>query len=153
MRGRHAARALSAGLLAACGLTAAACGGPALDDTAGTPPPTATRAAAPATLHPLGRRYLDAVAARDANAVAGVFAPDAVVVDVGREIRGREAIRHWAATEVVGGDCTLLHHTPHAGGTTLLVRFRPGGTGAGFRARYRFDITGELITRATLEYA
>ncbi|CAL9459350.1 hypothetical protein SUDANB95_02588 [Actinosynnema sp. ALI-1.44] len=104
------------------------------------------------TLDPSARRYLDAVAARDADAVAAAFTPDAVVVDVGREIRGREAIRAWAENEVIGGAYTLLDHTRHDGGTTMLVRFQPGGTG-GFRANYRFDITDGRITKATLEYA
>ncbi|MER6346530.1 nuclear transport factor 2 family protein [Streptomyces sp. NPDC001595] len=104
-------------------------------------------------LDPAARRYLDAVAARDARAVAAAFTPDGLVVDVGREIRGGDAIRRWAEAEVVDGDYTLLDHTPHADGTTLLVRFRPGGTGDGFRAHYRFDITDGLISRATLEYA
>ncbi|MCG0065583.1 hypothetical protein L0F81_20185, partial [Streptomyces tricolor] len=91
--------------------------------------------------------------APDAAGVAAAFAPDGLVVDVGREIRGRDAIRRWAAAEVIGGAYTLLDHTPHPGGTTRLVRFRPGGTGDGFRARYRLDLTDGLITRATLEYA
>jgi hypothetical protein len=104
------------------------------------------------SLDPAARRYLDAVAARDADAVAAAFTPDAVVVDVGREIRGRDAIRAWADAEVVGGVYTLLDHTPRAGGTTLLVRFQPGGVG-GIRATYRFDIADGLIVRATLEYA
>jgi hypothetical protein len=93
------------------------------------------------------------VAAEDADAVAAAFARAGLVVDVGREIRGREEIRRWAAAEVVGGRYTVLDATPRTGGTTLLVRFRPGGTGDGFRARYHFDITDGLITRATLEYA
>lgn len=104
------------------------------------------------TLDPAARRYLDAVAARDADAVAAAFAPDAVVVDVGREIRGRDAIRAWAEAEVVGGVYTLLDHAPRPGGVTMLVRFQPGGVG-GFRADYGFDITDGLITKATLEYA
>ncbi|GAA0244983.1 hypothetical protein GCM10010492_50400 [Saccharothrix mutabilis subsp. mutabilis] len=46
------------------------------------------------------------------------------------------------------GTYTLLDHTP----TTMLVRFRPGGT-SGFRVNYRFDLNDGLITKATLEYA
>jgi SnoaL-like domain len=113
----------------------------------------ATSPAAPrGPLDPAAQRYLDAVAAKDADAVAAAFAPDGLVVDVGREIRGREAIRRWAENEVIGGIYTLLDHTPRAGGVTMLVRFQPGGTG-GFRANYSFDIADGLITKATLEYA
>ncbi len=89
-----------------------------------------------------------------AGVVAGVVLVGGVVAvaDVGREIRGRDAIRAWAEAEVIGGTYTLLDHTPREGGTTMLVRFQPAGMGA-FRASYRFDITDDLITKAVLEYA
>ncbi|MEU9828190.1 nuclear transport factor 2 family protein [Micromonospora chersina] len=103
-------------------------------------------------LDPAAQRYFDAVSAKDADAVAAAFAADAVVVDVGREIRGREAIRRWAEREVVGGVYTLLGHTPHPDGVTVLVRFQPGGVG-GFRANYRLSVTDGLISRADLRYA
>ncbi|MFG1679115.1 nuclear transport factor 2 family protein [Nonomuraea sp. NPDC049269] len=112
------------------------------------PSPTASRG----PLDPAAQRYLDAVAAKDADVLAAAFAPDGLVIDVGREIRGRDAIRRWAADEVIGGVYTLLNHTPRTGGVTMLVRFQPGGAG-GFRANYHFDITNGLITKATLEYA
>ncbi|GAB1516180.1 nuclear transport factor 2 family protein [Actinophytocola sp. KF-1] len=114
--------------------------------------PLPSSTASVGALDPAAGRYLDAVAAGDADAVAAVFAPDAVVVDVGREIRGRDAIRAWAQAEVIGGRYTLIDHTPRDGGTTMLVRFEPGGM-AGFRASYRFDISDGLITTAILEYA
>ncbi|MBB3730822.1 nuclear transport factor 2 family protein [Nonomuraea dietziae] len=115
-------------------------------------PQAATTAQAPADLDPAARRYVDAVAAEDLDALVASFTPDAVIVDVGREIRGHDAIRHWADTEVIGGRLTVLGNTPRRGGTTMLVTFAPGGTG-GFRASYSFDISGGLITRATLQYA
>ncbi|MEV0150679.1 MULTISPECIES: nuclear transport factor 2 family protein [unclassified Nonomuraea] len=114
--------------------------------------PLPSRAASLGPLDPAAQRYLDAVAAEDTDALTAAFAPDALVVDVGRQIRGRNAIRRWAANEVIGGVYTLLEHTPRAGGVTMLVRFRPGGVG-GFRANYHFDISHGLITKATLEYA
>ncbi|MEU4723561.1 nuclear transport factor 2 family protein [Nonomuraea dietziae] len=112
----------------------------------------ATTAQAPTDLDPAARRYVDAVAAEDLDALVASFTPDAVIVDVGREIRGHDAIRHWADTEVIGGRLTVLGNTPRKGGTTMLVTFAPGATG-GFRASYSFDISGGLITRATLQYA
>ncbi|GHF67607.1 nuclear transport factor 2 family protein [Streptomyces griseosporeus] len=158
---RPAVLAAAVAALAVAAGAAALTGGDLLGgdtDGAAARPPAASRTSparslAPSALHPAARRYFDAVAGEDADAVAAAFAADGLVVDVGREIRGRDAIRQWAADEVVGGDYTVLDHTPHTTGTTLLVRFRPGGTGDGFRARYRFDITDGLITRATLEYA
>lgn len=103
------------------------------------------------SLDPAAQRYLDAAAARDAAAVAAAFAPDATVIDVSREIRGREAIRRWAAEEVIGGTYTLLGHSPRTGGTTMMLHFHPGDSGR-LRATYNFDITGGLITRADLQY-
>jgi hypothetical protein len=117
-----------------------------------TPQTGSSTADSRGALDPAAQRYLDAVADRDADAVAAAFTPDGLVVDVGREIRGRAAIRQWAANEVIGGVYTLLDHIPRASGVTLLVRFQPGGVG-GFRANYHFDITDGLITKATLEYA
>ncbi|MFF8607127.1 nuclear transport factor 2 family protein [Streptomyces sp. NPDC015346] len=152
---RAVTAACAAALVLALAGTTAACG------TSPTPrpadaPDAARRSQSPSPssgpLDPAAQRYLDAVAAKDADAVAAAFAADAVVVDVGREIRGRAAIRQWAADEVVGGVYTLLGHTPRTNGTTMLVRFQPGGTG-GFRAAYSFDIADGLITRADLQYA
>ncbi|MFC8424667.1 hypothetical protein ACFUN7_27960 [Streptomyces sp. NPDC057236] len=80
----------------------------------GTTPSTPVRS----SLGPLdlaAQRYFDAVAARDAHAVAAAFAPDGLVVDVGREIRSRDEIRRRAADEVVDGVYTLLDHTPPHG--------------------------------------
>ncbi|CAL9493026.1 hypothetical protein SUDANB95_03257 [Actinosynnema sp. ALI-1.44] len=113
-----------------------------------TPSPsgTATR------LDPAARRYVDAVAAGDLDELVGAFAPEAVVVDVGREIRGHDAIRHWADTEVIGGRLTVLESTARPGGVTMLVRFEPGGAG-GFRARYSFDVRDGVIVKADLQYA
>lgn len=162
MRTRIAA---AAGVLAIGGVAIVGCGqqqpgtvarpAPSASPTAGQSsaggqPSPSTPAAG--SLDPAAQRYLDAVAAKNADALAACFALDGLVIDVGREIRGRDAIRQWAANEVIGGVYTLLEHKPRPGGVTMLVRFQPGGTG-GFRANYHFDITGGLITKATLEYA
>ncbi|MEU7530505.1 nuclear transport factor 2 family protein [Saccharothrix sp. NPDC042600] len=103
-------------------------------------------------LDPAARRYVDAVAAGDLDGLVDSFAPEAVIVDVGREIRGHDAIRHWADTEVIGGRLTVLESTARPGGVTMLVRFEPGGTG-GFRARYSFDVRDGVIVKADLQYA
>ncbi|MFG1659949.1 nuclear transport factor 2 family protein [Micromonospora chersina] len=122
----------------------------AVAEDAVTPLTIATGSQEP--LDPAAQRYFDAVRAEDADAVTAAFAADAVVVDVGREIRGRDAIRRWAEREVVGGVYTVLGHTPHPDGVTVLVRFQPGGVG-GFRANYHLTLTDGLINRAVLQYA
>ncbi|NUS74109.1 MAG: nuclear transport factor 2 family protein [Corynebacteriales bacterium] len=104
------------------------------------------------SLPPAAQRYVDAVAADDLDGLVAAFAPDALIVDVGREIRGHDAIRHWADTEVIGGRLTVLNNEPDERGTTMLVRFAPSGTG-GFEARYVFYIENDHIVRAELTYA
>jgi hypothetical protein len=51
--------------------------------------------------------YIRAINARDAAAFQSSFAPDAVVRDVGREIRGIGAIKEWAAHEIFAVNVTL----------------------------------------------
>src|ERR1043166_9066154 len=51
--------------------------------------------------------YIRAVNARDADALQSSFAHDAVVKDVGREIRGLAAIKEWADHEIFAVNVTL----------------------------------------------
>ena len=51
--------------------------------------------------------YIRAINARDADAFQSSFAHDAVVKDVGREIRGIAAIKEWANHEIFAVNVTL----------------------------------------------
>ena len=51
--------------------------------------------------------YIRAINARDADAFQSSFAHDAVVKDVGREIRGIAAIKEWADREIFAVNVTL----------------------------------------------
>jgi nuclear transport factor 2 (NTF2) superfamily protein len=51
--------------------------------------------------------HVDAVNARDTDAIVATFAPDAYVNDAHREIRGRDAIRGFVAKELVGDRVTM----------------------------------------------
>jgi hypothetical protein len=51
--------------------------------------------------------YVRTINARDAVAFQSSFAADAVVKDVGREIRGLAAIEEWARREIFGVNVTL----------------------------------------------
>ena len=51
--------------------------------------------------------YVRAINAGDAAALQSAFANDAVVKDVGREIRGTAAIKEWAAHEIFAVNVTL----------------------------------------------
>ena len=96
--------------------------------------------------------YVDAVNAGDLDALVQSFAEDAEIVDVGRSIKGHDEIRTWADNEVIGGKLRVIEVSPMDGGQDLLVHWAPGGTG-GFRAHYRFSVSGDDISHAELTYA
>lgn len=112
--------------------------------------PRQTRGAT--AVDPAAQAYVDAVADKDLDALVDAFHADARLVDVEREFTGRDEIRDWARDEVIGGRLTVLKNTPKSNGTTLLVRFAPGGTG-GFEATYEFDVRDGRIARLDLQYA
>ncbi|MBE1531872.1 nuclear transport factor 2 family protein [Actinomadura algeriensis] len=151
-------RLLAAASAAACALVLSAACSDSPDAPAAArapsaePSPAASGRAVPGLLPPV-RAYVDAVAAEDLDALAGAFAEDAVLVDVGRRFDGRAAIRAWADAEVIGGTLTVTEIVAERPGyQRLLVRFAPGGTG-GFAARYAFTVSGPAITEAELTYA
>ncbi len=96
--------------------------------------------------------YVDAVNAESLDGLASAFAVDGVVIDVSREIAGRAAIREWADNEVIGGSLRVLDIEPRQDGARLLVHWAPAGSD-GWRAYYDFDVAGDGITRADLQYA
>ncbi|MFK0261116.1 nuclear transport factor 2 family protein [Streptomyces angustmyceticus] len=101
---------------------------------------------------PAAQAYVDAVADKNLEALVSAFHADAQLVDVGRKYTGHDEIRDWARDEVIGGKLTVLKNTPRTNGTTLLVRFAPGGAG-GFEAHYEFEVRDGRIARLNLEYA
>jgi ketosteroid isomerase-like protein len=77
--------------------------------------------------------YLRAINARDADRFQSSFAHDAVVKDVGREIRGIEAINEWAKNEIFGVNVSMeVRDALERDGQTI-VTVKIGGT---------FDKTG-----------
>ncbi len=58
-------------------------------------------------LDPVLAEHIAAVNAFDEDAIVATFADDALVNDVYREFWGREAIRRWAARELVGDRVTV----------------------------------------------
>ena len=129
-------------------LVLAACSGGGAPTSAGS---QASDAATPA-VDPAGQSYVDSVQAEDLDKLVNSFTEDAVVIDVGRRIEGRQKIREWADNEVIGGDIEVLGQTPFDEGETLLVRFSPGGF-FGFKANYKFTYRDGLIAQADLTYA
>ncbi|MFE9251208.1 nuclear transport factor 2 family protein [Streptomyces sp. NPDC007088] len=123
------------------------------ESTAGaTPEATSGSRGKNAAVDPAAQAYVDAVAREDLDALVRAFRPDARLIDVDRTFNGRDEIRDWARDEVIGGRLTVLKNTPTRDGTTLLVRFAPGGRG-GFKAHYAFDVRDGRIARLNLQYA
>ena len=60
-----------------------------------------------AALAPVLAEHIAAVNAFDEDAIVATFADDALVNDAHREFWGREAIRRWAARELVGDRVTV----------------------------------------------
>ena len=97
--------------------------------------------------------YVDAVNAQALDTLVGCFAPDGLVVDVRRQIAGREAIRAWADNEVIGGSLEVIAaDQQREGHVRLLVHWAPAGS-QGWRAFYTFDDANGQILRADLQYA
>ena len=67
-----------------------------------TPTPTTTT-----ELRGIVAEYIAAVNAFDEDAMVATFADDALVNDTHREFWGSDAIRRWAAKEIVGDRVTL----------------------------------------------
>jgi hypothetical protein len=81
-----------------------------------------------AILPPVVARHLDAVNARDEDAIVATFAADALVNDARREFWGTEAIRRWVAREMTGDHVTIdvTEVIEHHG--DVIVRGRYDGT-------------------------
>jgi hypothetical protein len=77
------------------------------------------------TLAPVLAEFIAAVNAFDEDAIAATFADDALVNDVHREFWGREAIRRWAARELVGDRVTVevTEVLDHHGDTIVRGRY------------------------------
>ncbi|MFI7229915.1 nuclear transport factor 2 family protein [Nonomuraea angiospora] len=149
-------RRTAATSLAACALLASACGTTptAAPSAASTAASTADQAPDPTTaVTREARAYVDAVNARDLDALVAAFASDGVVIDVTRPIRGHDAIREWARAEVIGGTLEVVSVAERrANGQKLLVHWAPEGSG-GWRAHYDFTVSDGRIVRADLQYA
>ncbi|MFB4271718.1 nuclear transport factor 2 family protein [Nonomuraea sp. GTA35] len=138
-------------------LAAAACGAPPEPGTTSPAPaypsPPAGTSGPVAGVDRAAQAYVDAVNARDLDALVASFAPDAEIVDVGRSIEGHDAIREWAGNEVIGGTLRVLSIAERrADGQKLLVHWAPGGSG-GWRAHYDFTVGDGRIVKADLQYA
>jgi SnoaL-like domain len=98
------------------------------------------------------RSYFEAVASQDSEALANCFAAEAVIIDVHRQIAGRQKIRKWGQNEVLGGKYNIIEWHGDGDAVQLLLTFAPRDEEP-FRARYEFKIQDEQIVTASLQYA
>jgi hypothetical protein len=77
------------------------------------------------TLAPVLAEHIAAVNAFDEDAIVATFADGALVNDAHREFWGREAIRRWAARELVGDRVTIevTEVLDHYGDTIVRGRY------------------------------
>jgi SnoaL-like domain len=77
------------------------------------------------SLAPVLAGHIAAVNAFDEDAIVATFADDALVNDAHREFWGREAIRRWAARELVGDRVTIevTEILDHHGDTIVRGRY------------------------------
>jgi hypothetical protein len=167
---RAAARLIAAGLAASvmigcassdtttqtsAAAAAAASTAVGVEPTTSAPTSSATPASSAALIDIAkpARAYANALRANDLDALVATFAPDAVIVDVQREIVGTDAIRQWADREVIPGRLSVLGvGESSADQQQLIVRWAPG-TSTGWLAYYTFTYDNGLIARADLQYA
>jgi ketosteroid isomerase-like protein len=98
------------------------------------------------------RCYFEAVASDDSEALANCFSPEAVVIDLHRQIAGRQQIREWAENEALGGRYNIIAWNDDGDAVSLLLTFAPRDEEP-FRARYEFQVQGGHIVTASLQYA
>jgi hypothetical protein len=79
-------------------------------------------------LEPPVRTMIEATNSGDTEALVAAFAPDALLVDWGREFAGRDAIRRWNVDENIGHHLAVTGVTHHGAETAVSVRV----TGTGF---------------------
>lgn len=107
---------------------------------------------------PIGN-YLRAIHAADADAFQACFAPEAVVRDIGREIRGREAIMEWARQEIFAVNVTLevLGAVEAEGRVIVTVKvdgtFDRTGLPDPLVMEHRFTLAGDQITELACRLA
>lgn len=136
-----------------CGDSDAGPAEPEATATTTTTTASTTTAAATPAVTPAAQAYVDAVNSEDLDALVSAFAPAGVVIDVSRRIEGREAIRAWAAREVIGGTLRVDGVTAtDEGAQRLRVHWAPAGSD-GWAADYTFSTQAGKVTVADLQYA
>ncbi|MAT18510.1 MAG: ketosteroid isomerase [Leifsonia sp.] len=93
------------------------------------------------------QRLIDATNAGDSAAFAAAFAPEAVLIDWGKEFAGAEAIAEWNESDNIGRDSRFRVVGVERDGEAHLVRIAVSGKGFNGESFFRFTVADELISR------
>jgi len=95
------------------------------------------------------QRMIDATNAGDHDAFVAAFAPDAVLVDWGKEFAGPEAIAGWDETDNIGRSSRFRVTSVERDGDDWVVLLDVSGGGFNGSSFFRFtlDAAGGLIQR------
>jgi hypothetical protein len=102
--------------------------------------------------------YIRAINAHDPDAFQSSFAHDAVVKDVGREIRGIAAIKEWANQEIFAVNVTLdvMETAEHEGQRIVTVKidgtFDRTGLPDPLVMNHEFKVAEEKITELRIGF-
>jgi hypothetical protein len=103
--------------------------------------------------------YISMINGKNPAGFIELFAEDAVVDDAGRIIRGREAIRAWAASDIFAADVTLDALDASGNESTATITAKVDGTfdRAGLPdpliMKFQIVALGEKITKLTCRLA
>src|SRR5215217_3895220 len=98
-------------------------------------------------LEPPIRAMLDATNRGDSDAFLAAFADDAVLVDWGREFRGREQIAGWDRNENIGVQSRIEPTSVERSGDAVKVGVDVRGNGYNGGGAFTFRLAGDRIVR------
>lgn len=93
------------------------------------------------------QRVIDATNSGDREAFLAAFAPDAVLVDWGKEFVGRDAIAGWDETDNIGRSSRIRVSSVEEEDGTWLAGVEVSGQGFNGTGFFRFTITGDSVRR------
>ncbi len=100
--------------------------------------------------------YIDATNAADLDAMVGAFSPDALVNDHRDEFDGADAIRGWAAREIIGDRVTMQVTDAARRGTAVSVKaiidgnFAKTGLPIPLVLAFYFTVSNDRITQLVI---
>jgi len=97
------------------------------------------------------QRMIDATNAGDHDAFVAAFAPDAVLVDWGKEFEGRDGIAGWDESDNIGRQAHFEIADVVAEGEVWIVNLDVTGGGFNGESGFRFELADDLITRMEIQ--